>query len=96
MADDVRHLASSRDDRACEVTAELARQLAERARASRFQRYRDRAKQLAARAPTCGRPSRHPPHSCREGRHLFVLAAITPDGRIWAPLCAESSTMGGR
>jgi hypothetical protein len=51
IADDTRHLVSLSDDYPCEVTAELARQLAERARASRFRRYRDRMKQLATRAP---------------------------------------------
>ena len=52
IADNARHLASLSDEYPCEATAELARQLAERARASRFRRYRDRVRQLAARAPT--------------------------------------------
>lgn len=51
IADDARHLASLSDEYPCEFTAELARQLAERARVSRFRRYRDRMQRLAAPRP---------------------------------------------
>jgi hypothetical protein len=48
ISDGARHLASATEIQAHDVTADLIRQLAERARASRFRRYRDRVKGLPA------------------------------------------------
>lgn len=51
ISDGARHLAPATEIQAHDVTADLIRQLAERARASRFRRYRDRVKGLPATPP---------------------------------------------